>query len=83
MAQDEKIVATDGGSSKSMQVGEVEMGKDVPINASGHVQELERNFSLVNMCATAISIGNCWAITGATIRLAIYNGGPPGFIYQL
>ncbi|KAF2112778.1 choline transporter [Lophiotrema nucula] len=82
MAQDEKIIATDGASSNSMQIGEVEMGKDVPINASGHVQELERNFSLVNMCATAISIGNCWAITGATIRLAIYNGGPPGFIYQ-
>ncbi|KAF2497393.1 amino acid transporter [Lophium mytilinum] len=34
------------------------------------------------MCAVAIVIGNCWAITGATIRLAIYNGGSPGFIYE-
>ncbi|KAF2651592.1 choline transporter [Lophiostoma macrostomum CBS 122681] len=68
----------------SMQIGEIESGKpgEGILNASGHVQELERNFSLLNMCAVGIAIGNCWAITGATIRLAIYNGGPPGFIYQ-
>lgn len=34
------------------------------------------------MCAIAIVVGNCWSITGATIHLAIYNGGPPGFIYE-
>ena len=46
MDTDEKIVAADTGSMHSgMQVGEVEMGKpDVTINASGHIQELERNF---------------------------------------
>lgn len=37
------------------------------MTASGHAEELERNFSLLNMCAVAIVIGNCWAITGSTI----------------
>ncbi|KAJ9658202.1 hypothetical protein H2201_007875 [Coniosporium apollinis] len=40
----------------------VEVGQ--VINASGHVQELERNFSLLSV-------------------VAIYNGGPPGVIYEL
>ncbi|OJJ03403.1 hypothetical protein ASPVEDRAFT_134398 [Aspergillus versicolor CBS 583.65] len=52
------------------------------LTASGHVQELDRNFSLINMCAVAIVIGNCWAITGSTIKLSIYNGGSPGVIYE-
>ncbi|KAL8830799.1 MAG: hypothetical protein Q9191_001229 [Dirinaria sp. TL-2023a] len=34
---------------------------EAPINASGHIQELERNFG---------------------ITVAIYNGGPPGAIYE-
>ncbi|KAI0007225.1 putative choline transport protein [Xylariaceae sp. FL0662B] len=52
------------------------------VNASGHRQELERNFSLLAMCAVAVVIGNCWAISGATITLSIYNGGAPGVIYE-
>ncbi|KAF1995504.1 choline transport protein [Amniculicola lignicola CBS 123094] len=75
----EKITPTDAASVHT--TGDVELQKpDKTINASGHVQELERNYSLLSMCAVAIVIGNCWAIAGG---LAIYNGGPPGFIYQL
>ncbi|KAI9758090.1 MAG: hypothetical protein M1815_004977 [Lichina confinis] len=52
------------------------------INASGHHQELERNFSLVSMCSYAITAGNTWVSLGGTITVAIYNGGPPGVIYE-
>ena len=45
--------------------------KEEILLASGHVQELDRNFSLFNMCAVAIVIGNCWAITGSTIVSSI------------
>ncbi|KAJ9151147.1 amino acid transporter [Pleurostoma richardsiae] len=65
-----------------VQAGEMEYEKGELVTASGHIQELERNFSLINMCAVAIVIGNCWAITGATITLSIYNGGSPGVIYE-
>ena len=76
---------------KDNQAGEVGFEKGEVVTASGHVQELERNFvriistaiiyvvlimsqSLINMCAVAIVIGNCWAITGATIvRTKTFN----------
>ncbi|KAL2004547.1 hypothetical protein VTN00DRAFT_3432 [Thermoascus crustaceus] len=63
------------GDVKVLETGEI-------VNASGRKQELERNFSLLNMCAVAIVIGNCWTITGATITLALYNGGAPGILYE-
>jgi hypothetical protein len=40
-----------------VQTGEV-------INASGHVQELERNFSLLSVCSVGICTGNTWAALG-------------------
>lgn len=52
------------------------------INASGHKQELERNFSLLSLCAAAITTGNTWVALGGSIVFAISNGGPPGVIYE-
>ncbi|KAF2091304.1 amino acid transporter [Saccharata proteae CBS 121410] len=53
------------------------------VNASGHVQELERNFSVLSACAVGICVGNTWAAIGGSIVVAIYNGGPPGVLYEL
>ena len=51
------------------------------INASGHHQELERNFSLVSMCSYAITAGNTWVSLGGTIvclpRFLPSFGPPP------
>lgn len=52
------------------------------INVSGHKQELERNFSLLSLCAAAITTGNTWVALGGSLVVAIYNGGPPGVIYE-
>ncbi|KAJ2975963.1 hypothetical protein NQ176_g5225 [Zarea fungicola] len=52
------------------------------INASGHKQELQRNFSLLNICGIAITTGNSWTAIGGSVAVAIYNGGPPGVIYE-
>lgn len=38
-----------------------------PINASGHHQELERNFSLLSICGIAISTGESWIALGGSI----------------
>lgn len=59
----------------TVDVGEV-------LNASGHKQELERNFSLLSMCAIGITTGNVWAALGGSIAIALYNGGAPGVIYE-
>ena len=39
---------------------------EAPINASGHHQELDRNFNLVSICALAITSGNTWVALGGT-----------------
>ena len=37
------------------------------INASGHKEELDRNFNLVSICSYAITAGNTWVSLGGTI----------------
>jgi choline transport protein len=44
----------------SVGVGEV-------FNASGHKQELERQFSLLSICSIGITTGNVWAALGGSI----------------
>jgi choline transport protein len=96
----EKIVEqeTKGDSAEAPKTPEF-------INASGHRQELDRNFSLINIVGLGLTTGNTWIAIGGSIvsflhllnvpktwedtglmRLqvvAIYNGGPPGAIYEL
>ncbi len=52
------------------------------VNETGHVQELDRNFSLLSICSVGIVTGNTWAALGGSIVVALYNGGPPGVIYE-
>lgn len=44
----------------TLAVGEV-------LNASGHKQELERQFSLLSICSVGITTGNVWAALGGSI----------------
>lgn len=37
------------------------------INASGHRQELRRNFNLLSICSAAVTTGNSWVGVGGTI----------------
>ncbi|KAI1497649.1 putative choline transport protein [Biscogniauxia marginata] len=83
MSMDRKeLEAQKDAAAGTTKYGEVKLDTGEIVNASGHRQELERNFSLFNMCAVAVVIGNCWAISGATINLSIFNGGSPGVIYE-
>ncbi|RMY45038.1 hypothetical protein D0864_15513, partial [Hortaea werneckii] len=52
------------------------------INASGHQQELERNFGLWAIVGMALTAGNTWIAFGGSLAVAIYNGGSPGVIYE-
>ncbi|CAL5866959.1 uncharacterized protein PFLUO_LOCUS1171 [Penicillium psychrofluorescens] len=52
------------------------------INASGHRQELERNFSLLSICAVAVTTGNTWIAQGGSVVTALSNGGLAGCIYE-
>jgi hypothetical protein len=52
------------------------------INASGHMQELDRNFSLLSASGVGLVVGSVWPAVGGSILVAIFNGGPPGVIYE-
>ncbi|KAK2057467.1 amino acid permease [Colletotrichum caudatum] len=54
----------------------------VAISASGHVQALERNFSLLSLAGVGLVVGNVWPAVGGSILVAIFNGGPPGVLYE-
>lgn len=41
------------------------------VNEAGHVQEVERNFSLISICSVGIVTGNTWAALGGSIAVAI------------
>ncbi|KAF5674459.1 cholin permease [Fusarium circinatum] len=55
---------------------------EVPINASGHVQELPQNFNLLSLAGVGLVVGNVWPAIGGSILVAIFNGGPPGVLYE-
>ncbi|KAK2846329.1 hypothetical protein FQN49_005834 [Arthroderma sp. PD_2] len=40
---------------------------DPMLNSSGHRQELDRNFSLISMCAIGVTAGNTWIAMGGSI----------------
>lgn len=71
----EKTAATESAAEEQYQ-GEL-------INASGHKQELERNFSLLSICAVAVTTGNTWIAQGGSAVIALSNGGLAGCIYEL
>ncbi|KAL4975638.1 amino acid/polyamine transporter I [Aspergillus desertorum] len=72
----EKMPAVD--SAKEEQCSSME----APVNASGHRQELQRNYGLLSICALAITTGNTWIAQGGSIATALSNGGPSGVIYE-
>ena len=45
------------------------------INASGHRQELDRNFRLINICGLGITTGNTWIALGGSIVCKFYPSG--------
>lgn len=53
-----------------------------PINASGHTQQLHRNFNLLSLAGIGLVVGNVWPAIGGSILVAIFNGGPPGVLYE-
>jgi hypothetical protein len=72
----EKTRATEEVAPEDQYQGEL-------VNASGHRQELERNFSLLSICAVAVTTGNTWIAQGGSVVTALSNGGLAGCIYEL
>lgn len=61
----------------STEYDQPELGGEL-INASGHAQELSRNFSLISLAGVGLVVGNVWPAYGGSILVSLFNGGPPG-----
>lgn len=63
---------------------EVELQRSTTVDlAIDDTQRLDRNFNLLSIISVGVVTGNTWASLGGTITVAIYNGGPPGVLYEL
>jgi amino acid transporter len=71
-----------GPKDESCKVPNSSTTESPTIIVTGHVQELSQKFSLWSLAWTGILVGNVWPALGGSILVAIYNGGPPGVIYE-
>ncbi|KAF5380234.1 hypothetical protein D9757_008214 [Collybiopsis confluens] len=55
----------------------------IRLNASGHVDQLQRQYGLLSTCSTSVTIDCAWVAFGGSIVLGLSNGGPPGIIWEL
>ncbi|KAJ3809024.1 choline transport protein [Lentinula lateritia] len=53
------------------------------LNASGHIDQLQRQYSLLSICSTSVTIDCAWVAFGGSIVVGLSNGGPPGIIWEL
>ncbi|KAF2662405.1 choline transport protein [Lophiostoma macrostomum CBS 122681] len=59
------------------------MENGVRINASGHKDQLKRQYGLLALCGLALNIDNAWIALGGSVTISIANGGPAGVLYEL
>ncbi|EMC95091.1 hypothetical protein BAUCODRAFT_525469 [Baudoinia panamericana UAMH 10762] len=52
------------------------------INASGHKDQLQRQYGLLSICGLALTIDNAWVAFGGSLSVAVLNGGPAGILYE-
>lgn len=52
------------------------------VNASGHRDQLQRQYGLLSICGLALTIDNAWIAFGGSLYVSVLNGGPPGILYE-
>ncbi|KAM0302348.1 hypothetical protein ACHAPM_004340 [Fusarium culmorum] len=72
----EKGDVTEGDSTTFTDQGSV-------INASGHTDQLTRQYGLVGLTGIAVTVNNAWVVLGSSISVSILSGGISGVIYGL
>ncbi|KAK8046302.1 cholin permease [Apiospora saccharicola] len=81
MADRDAVLKVEEEDSPSPGSGE-SVAVPAGVNASGHTQELARNFNLLSLAGVGLVVGTVWPAVGGSILTAIFNGGPPGVLYE-
>lgn len=58
------------------------VGDGTAVNASGHRDQLQRQYGLWSICGLALTIDNAWIAFGGSLAVSVLNGGPPGILYE-
>jgi hypothetical protein len=61
---DEKRELDGGDNTPDRQVGEV-------LNASGHRDQLDRQYGILSICGMALTVDNAWVAIGTSLNVAI------------
>jgi choline transport protein len=61
---DEKRELDGGDNTPDHQVGEV-------LNASGHRDQLDRQYGILSICGMALTVDNAWVAIGTSLNVAI------------
>ncbi|KAF4457187.1 hypothetical protein F53441_831 [Fusarium austroafricanum] len=72
----EKGDITEGDSTTVTEQGSI-------LNASGHTDQLTRQYGLVGLTGIAVTVNNAWVVLGSSISVSILSGGISGVIYGL
>ncbi|PPJ56352.1 hypothetical protein CBER1_00643 [Cercospora berteroae] len=65
---------------KSLATSSVQPGTNV--NASGHPDQLNRQYRTWEVCGLALTINNAWIAFAGSLQISLLNGGPPGILYE-
>ncbi|KAL8278468.1 hypothetical protein RQP46_009158 [Phenoliferia psychrophenolica] len=83
MTSDYKSTISESPKMEDKELGKSSVKEVGEVNASGHHDQMERQYGLLATCATALAIDNAWIALGGSIVVSIYNGGAPGVLYEL
>ncbi|CAH0055905.1 unnamed protein product [Clonostachys solani] len=54
----------------------------IPAQDAQTDQPIQKNFSLVSLAGIGLVVGNVWPALAGSLAASIFNGGPPGAIYE-
>ncbi|KAL9623982.1 MAG: hypothetical protein Q9160_001735 [Pyrenula sp. 1 TL-2023] len=78
---EKRRLSKDGNSDDTEKEVAITLSGEV-VNASGHRDQLSRQYGLLSICGLALTVDNAWIAIGTSLSLSIFNGGPPGVIYE-
>lgn len=76
----EQTVTAQSSVEKSLATSAVQPGTNV--NASGHPDQLKRQYRTWEVCGLALTINNAWIAFAGSLQISLLNGGPPGILYE-
>lgn len=73
---------SNAGRAYQSDKGTVAPRDGAAVNASGHQDQLRRQYGLLEICGLALTIDNAWIAFAGSLQISLLNGGPPGVLYE-